>query len=676
MNMKKIILSVFALSILLPTLVFASFDTSLKYGSRGDAVIELQDFLQDQGFLKGNIDSRFGLGTRKAVIAFQLTNGLKGDGYFGLGSRTKANSILSLLLKPSLEAEVVEKGPTLPVVNSSPKNTPLAWDSCKNIGGIQLTIPNNMQGDGNGNCFSIDTSPEIAPTTTPPPPTQTPEKNSTPNSIVVPATVKVITNTSGGNIDPQNDLLVWRASLINNKKISLKEIRLREVGSISKGDLTNLRFYVDDILFGSSVASPDSNGYVTFSSNTSLDVGNHTLHLMGNIIGGSSMTFNFSLRNVSDIKIFDTQLDKTIIPNHSSYSDNSFKINTGRLVTPSPIKDTTPPIIIEIKNTDTTTTGTVIKWSTDEVATGLITVKIRPFSVGRDIVAVPNGKLFSVFVDKLIPATEYYVRIKVKDISGNESIAYYNFTTLAPASDITPPSIPTGLSVIAISSTQISLSWTTSTDNVAVTGYKIFRDGTQIKITTTNSYTDSGLSAKTSYNYTVSAYDIAGNESNKSVSASVQTHQNPIVKLPQGDWDNVNDFSHTLTNGKQMVSTFQLWSTTSDAAWRKISLHVSLSPGLTASNWIINDNSNTAYTDAVSIVQNGDIVTFTSPVDLPIYNTYSGVDYSIYATITGNITSSSTVTTKFIDASDFVWNNAYTAEGVPTVPQIRYGKAQ
>ena len=46
--MKKIILSVFALRILLPTLAFASFDISLKYGSRGEAVIELQDFLQEE----------------------------------------------------------------------------------------------------------------------------------------------------------------------------------------------------------------------------------------------------------------------------------------------------------------------------------------------------------------------------------------------------------------------------------------------------------------------------------------------------------------------------------------------------------------------------------------------------------------------------------------------------
>ncbi|MEE9551960.1 MAG: hypothetical protein V3V89_02840, partial [Gammaproteobacteria bacterium] len=54
---------------------------------------------------------------------------------------------------------------------------------------------------------------------------------------------------------------------------------------------------------------------------------------------------------------------------------------------------------------------------------------------------------------------------------------YYN--------DTESPSVPTNLQATAISSTQINLSWTASTDNVGVSGYRIFRDGVQI-ITTTN----------------------------------------------------------------------------------------------------------------------------------------------------------------------------------------------
>jgi len=93
--MKKILLFVFALSIILPTLAFASFDTSLKYGSSGSAVTKLQNFLQTQGLYSGKIDGSFGPGTVNAVKAFQSANGLQADGYFGLASRTKANSVLA-----------------------------------------------------------------------------------------------------------------------------------------------------------------------------------------------------------------------------------------------------------------------------------------------------------------------------------------------------------------------------------------------------------------------------------------------------------------------------------------------------------------------------------------------------------------------------------------------------
>ena len=40
---------------------------------------------------------------------------------------------------------------------------------------------------------------------------------------------------------------------------------------------------------------------------------------------------------------------------------------------------------------------------------------------------------------------------------------------------------------------QINLAWAASTDNVAVTGYKIYRNGTQITTSTTTSYSDGDL---------------------------------------------------------------------------------------------------------------------------------------------------------------------------------------
>jgi chitodextrinase len=101
-----------------------------------------------------------------------------------------------------------------------------------------------------------------------------------------------------------------------------------------------------------------------------------------------------------------------------------------------------------------------------------------------------------------------------------------NFTVGAGGGgDTTPPSIPTGLTAMATSSSRIDLAWSASTDNVGVAGYEIHRDGNPIPIATTSvaSYADTGLSSCTTYTYTVVAYDAAGNTSNPSSPASAQT---------------------------------------------------------------------------------------------------------------------------------------------------------
>jgi chitodextrinase len=94
---------------------------------------------------------------------------------------------------------------------------------------------------------------------------------------------------------------------------------------------------------------------------------------------------------------------------------------------------------------------------------------------------------------------------------------------LGSVADTIAPSVPTNLSGTAISSSQINLTWTASTDNVGVTGYKIFRNGAQVGTSATASYSDTGLTANTTYSYTVSAYDAAGNNSAPSAAKSVST---------------------------------------------------------------------------------------------------------------------------------------------------------
>ena len=76
--------------------------------------------------------------------------------------------------------------------------------------------------------------------------------------------------------------------------------------------------------------------------------------------------------------------------------------------------------------------------------------------------------------------------------------------------DTQPPSVPTNLAAQAVSFHQVNLIWSASSDNTAVTGYHIYRDGVQIGISATASYSDTTVSLEKTYSYTVAAFDAHG----------------------------------------------------------------------------------------------------------------------------------------------------------------------
>ena len=101
------------------------------------------------------------------------------------------------------------------------------------------------------------------------------------------------------------------------------------------------------------------------------------------------------------------------------------------------------------------------------------------------------------------------------------TLARYRNEVTPPTTDTTPPTAPTGLTASFNSTTNaIDLSWTAATDNVAVTGYRIYRDGGPVPVATVNGITFSDVAAAGTHTYAVTAIDAAGNESAPSNTAS------------------------------------------------------------------------------------------------------------------------------------------------------------
>jgi hypothetical protein len=101
--------------------------------------------------------------------------------------------------------------------------------------------------------------------------------------------------------------------------------------------------------------------------------------------------------------------------------------------------------------------------------------------------------------------------------------------------DTVSPWVPTAVTAVPVSLSRINLSWTASSDNVAIAGYKIYRDGTQVATSANTSYSDIGLSPSTTYTYAVAAYDAASNTSQQSSSVSATSEgsvSTPLVTDP------------------------------------------------------------------------------------------------------------------------------------------------
>jgi glucose/arabinose dehydrogenase len=180
--------------------------------------------------------------------------------------------------------------------------------------------------------------------------------------------------------------------------------------------------------------------------------------------------------------------------------------------------DTTPPTPPGTPTLvgDTSSSAT-IQWaaSTDDVG-------VTGYDIYHDgqLCASVGGSTLTGTCSGLSPKTTYGFYVNAKDAAGNVSQPSGTLQVTTPASgDTTPPAAPTGVHTTSVSSTSIGLAWTASTDNVGVTGYRIYNvaggDRTQVGSTDggTTSTSIGGLTANTTYHLQVTARDANANES-------------------------------------------------------------------------------------------------------------------------------------------------------------------
>jgi bacillolysin len=153
---------------------------------------------------------------------------------------------------------------------------------------------------------------------------------------------------------------------------------------------------------------------------------------------------------------------------------------------------------------------------------------------------VKSAKIIYRMETSYLTSTSTYDNVKTyaiqsaKDLFGADSpeaIATQNAlyavglgTAYTPSTlDTVAPSIPTNVATNSTTSSATNLSWTASTDNVAVVSYDVYLNGVLKVNTAATSAAITGLAASTNYSLYVKAKDAAGNNSAASTTVSVTT---------------------------------------------------------------------------------------------------------------------------------------------------------
>jgi chitodextrinase len=201
---------------------------------------------------------------------------------------------------------------------------------------------------------------------------------------------------------------------------------------------------------------------------------------------------------------------------------NVSALSSSASATTQAVPDTTAPSVpTGLSATAVSSTQINLSWTaaTDNVG-------VTGYNVYRGGTLIATLGAVTTFQNTgLAASTTYSYTVRAFDAAGNVSALSSSATATTQAvPDTTAPSTPVGLSATAVSSSQINLSWTAATDNVGVAGYNIYRGGMQIAtVGAVTTYQNTGLAASTTYNYTVQAFDAAGNVSGQSIAASATT---------------------------------------------------------------------------------------------------------------------------------------------------------
>ena len=194
--------------------------------------------------------------------------------------------------------------------------------------------------------------------------------------------------------------------------------------------------------------------------------------------------------------------------------------------------------------------------------------------------------------------TSYTLAVDAFDAAGNESSRTTVMVATTACPDTSPPSAPSNLAASGVTQTSLTLTWSPSADNVGVTGYDVYRNGTKVAYGNATSSLQSSLVCGTSFAFGVEAVDAAGNRSPRAqLNASTGACPAPPPPLPAPPappappstctdvlpvGGNVQAFVNSLTSGDVGCLRGGVYNLPSQLTWNGSSATLQSFPGETA----------------------------------------------------------------------------------------------
>ncbi len=262
---------------------------------------------------------------------------------------------------------------------------------------------------------------------------------------------------------------------------------------------------VDVVIPGSGVAPSAPAGVIATPAAGGVDVGWGAATDDGTVVSYRVLRNGVQIANPAGLTYHDT-------PGNGVFTYSVSAVDDGGLVGPiavaSPVSigDVTPPTAPSGLAAVVSPGAVTLNWNAATDAVGV--TQYRVFRGGIQIAA----QTLTTYRDTGAAAgLQHTYTVRAVDAAGNVSVASAPAVALVP--DDVPPGAVTGLEIVVSASPWgAELTWAAATDDVAVTGYRVYRDAGLIATATETAYTDIEMPLADLVVYAVAAIDSAGQE--------------------------------------------------------------------------------------------------------------------------------------------------------------------